>query len=253
MVFGFFGKSVSADLVIINGHIYTQDPENPWVEAVACKDGKVLALGTASEMEAFQGKTTEVLDLQGHYMAPGFFDAYGTPVLDVFRQSCLFIDEDMSVEDIVNFLSEQLKIDSSEDTLFAYGYPLTLLKDLGPKEATALLDELDTNRPILLLSKDGYGAWINTIGLSMAKEAAEEEGIEILNLPFTISVLNPFSYEEIQTAVINQSFGLMPQKVIPASITVAHLMFLTISIRTFWLPWIRKGCCLSVIMALCRL
>ena len=55
MVFGFFGKSAAADLVIVNGHIYTQDPENPWVEAVACKDGIVLALGTAKEMEAFQG------------------------------------------------------------------------------------------------------------------------------------------------------------------------------------------------------
>ena len=90
MVFGFFGKAAAADLVIVNGHIYTQDSETPWVDAVACKDGKVLALGTAGEMDAYQGKTTEVLDLQGHYMAPGFIDAYGTPVLDVFRQCCLF-------------------------------------------------------------------------------------------------------------------------------------------------------------------
>ncbi len=207
MVFGFFGKAAAADLVIVNGHIYTQDSENPWVEAVACKDGKVLALGTAEEMDAYQGKTTEVLDLQGHYMAPGFVDAYGTPVLDVFRQTCLFVDEDMSAAEIVSVLSEQLTKDTSENTLFAYGYRSTLLKDLGPEAATALLDGLNTTRPILLLSKDGYGAWINNIGISMAKEAAEEEGIEILNLPFTISVLNPFSFEEIQTAVINQAWA----------------------------------------------
>ncbi len=206
MVFGFFGKAAVADLVIVNGHIYTQDADAPWVEAVACKDGKVLALGSAGEMDGYKGKTTEVLDLQGHYMAPGFIDAYGTPVLDVFRQTCLFVDESQSAEDIVNVLSEQLKKDTSENTLFAYGYRSTLLKELGPEKATALLDELNTDRPILLLSKDGYGAWINTIGLTMAKEAAEDEGIEILNLPFTISVLNPFSFEEIQTAVINQAW-----------------------------------------------
>jgi hypothetical protein len=158
-------------------------------------------------MDAYQGKTTEVLDLQGHYMAPGFIDAYGTPVLDVFRQTCLFVDEDLSAEDIIKVLSEQLTKDKSENTLFAYGYRSTLLKELGPEAATALLDGLNTTRPVLLLSKDGYGAWINTIGLNMAKEAAEEEGIEILNLPFTISVLNPFSYEEIQTAVINQAWA----------------------------------------------
>lgn len=207
MVFGLFGKATAADLLIVNGHIYTQDPENPWVEAVACKDGKVLALGTAGEMDALKGKATEVLDLQGHYMAPGFIDAYGTPVLDVFCQSCLFLNESMSVDEIIAFVSEQLSKSDSEDTFFAYGYHSTLLKELGSEEATALLDELNTTRPILLLSKDGYGAWINTIGLSMAQEAAEEEGIEILNLPFTISVLNPFSYEEIQTAVINQAWN----------------------------------------------
>ncbi len=207
MVFGFFEKAAAADLVIVNGHIYTQDSENPWAEAVACKDGKVLALGTAGEMGAYQGKTTEVLDLQGHYMAPGFIDAYGTPVLDVFRQTCLFVEEELSAEEIVDILSEELKKDTSENTLFAYGYGSTLLKELGPEAATALLDGLNTTRPILLLSKDGYGAWINTIGLNMAKEAAEEEGFEILNLPFTISVLNPFSYEEIQTAVINQAWA----------------------------------------------
>jgi hypothetical protein len=206
MVFGLFGKVTAADLVIVNGHIYTQDPENPWVEAVACKDGKVLALGTVGEMDTFQGKTTEVLDLQGHYMAPGFIDAFGTPVLDVFRQSCLFLNEAMSVDEIIAFVSEQLSKIDSEDTFFAYGYHSTLLQDLGAEAATALLDGLDTTRPILLLSKDGYGAWINTIGLTMAKEAADEEGIEILSLPFTISVLNPFSYEEIQTAVINQAW-----------------------------------------------
>jgi Amidohydrolase family len=207
MIFGLFEKAVAADLVIVNGHICTQDPQNPWVEAVACKDGKVLALGSASEMEPFQGKTTEVLDLQGHYMAPGFIDAFGTPVLDVFRQNVLFLDETMSVDDIISFVSEQLTKSESEDTFFAYGYPSALLKDLGAEAATALLDGIATARPILLLSKDGYGAWINTIGLSMAKEAAEEEGLEILNLPFTISVLNPFSYEEIQTSVINQAWA----------------------------------------------
>jgi hypothetical protein len=206
MVFGFFEKAASADLIIVNGHIYTQDSANPWVEAVACKDGKVLALGTAREMDPYKGKTTEVLDLQGHYMAPGFIDAYGTPVLDVFAQTCLFLDEALSVEEIINILSEQLTKDTSENTFFAYGYRSTLLKDLGPEKATALLDGLNTSRPILLLSKDGYGAWINTIGLAMAKEVAEEEGIEILNLPFTISVLNPFSFEEIQTAVIHQAW-----------------------------------------------
>jgi predicted amidohydrolase YtcJ len=206
MVFGFFGKSNVADMIIVNGHIYTQDREMPWAEAVACKDGKVLAIGGMEEIGAMQGKTTEVLDLQGHYMTPGLIDSAGTPVLDVFRRCCHFLDETMTIEEVLDFVSKEMAKEKSEDTFFAYGYASSLLKDLAPAQATAMLDQLGGTRPILLLSKDGFGAWMNTIGLDMANEAAEEEGMEILSLPFTISVLNPFSYEEIQTAVIDQAF-----------------------------------------------
>ena len=206
MAFGLFGKSTSADLLVVNGHIYTQDQDIPWVEAVACKDGKVLALGDARTLETYRGKTTEVLDLQGHYMTPGFIDAYGTPVLDVFRESCLFLEKEQTVEDILKTLAAELEKENTGDTLFAYGYKASLIKDLGQQEATGLLDGLNAQRPILLLSEDGYNAWINTIGLKLAQEAADEEAVEILSLPFTISVLNPFSYEEIQTAVINQAW-----------------------------------------------
>lgn len=206
MVFGLFGKAAVADLIIVNGHIYTQDADIPWVEAVACKDGKIVALGGPQEVDGFHGKTTEVLDLQGHYMVPGLIEAYGTPVLDVFRQCILFLDEDMSIDDVVQFVKKELAKKDSEDTFFAYGYASSLLNELNPEEATALLDALDTSRPILLLSKDGFGAWLNTVGMTMAKEAAEEEAVEILSLPFTLGVLNPFPYEEIQTAVVNQAF-----------------------------------------------
>jgi hypothetical protein len=206
MAFGLFGKSTSADLLVVNGHIYTQDQDIPWVEAVACKDGKVLAFGDARSLETYRGKTTEVLDLQGHYMTPGFIDAYGTPVLDVFRESCLFLEKEQTVEDILKTLAAELEKENTGDTLFAYGYKAALIKDLGQQEATGLLDGLNAQRPILLLSEDGYNAWINTIGLKLAQEAADEEAVEILSLPFTISVLNPFSYEEIQTAVINQAW-----------------------------------------------
>ena len=209
MVFGFFGKSNVADMIIVNGHIYTQDQEMPWAEAVACKDGKVLAIGGTEELSAMQGKHTEVLDLQGHYMTPGFIEAAGTPVLDVFRRCCHFLDEAMTIEEVLDFVSKNLAEeakDKDEDIFFAYGYASTLLKDLAPAQATAMLDQLGATRPILLLSKDGFGAWMNTIGLDMANEAAEEEGMQILSLPFTISVLNPFTYEDIQTEVINQAF-----------------------------------------------
>ncbi len=207
MAFSLFGKSNVADLIIVNGHIYTQDPELPWVTGVACKDGKVLAVGSEEDMSQYQGKTTEVLDLTGHYMTPGLLDSYGTPVLDVFRQCCLFLDDSLSIADTLDQIASKLKADDGVDTFFAYGYASDLLKDLTAEEATSLLDKLEETRPILLLSQDGYGAWINTPALTMVQEAADEEALDILTLPFTFSVLNPFSYDAIQNSVVHQAWN----------------------------------------------
>ena len=45
MAFGFFKKNLAADLVLKNGKIITQDANLPQAEAVACKDGKIAAVG----------------------------------------------------------------------------------------------------------------------------------------------------------------------------------------------------------------
>ena len=59
------GPENPADKVFTNGTIYTVDESNPKVEAVAVKDGLILALGTSEEMQAYVGESTEVIDLQG--------------------------------------------------------------------------------------------------------------------------------------------------------------------------------------------
>ena len=47
MAFGFFKKSETADTIFMGGRIYTQDSNLPWAEAVACKDGRVIAVGAS--------------------------------------------------------------------------------------------------------------------------------------------------------------------------------------------------------------
>ena len=51
MAFGLFKKKHTADIIYMNGHVYTQDPAFPWATAVACKDGKVIAIGDFEGMD----------------------------------------------------------------------------------------------------------------------------------------------------------------------------------------------------------
>ncbi len=62
--------------IYLNGTIHTLDPAHPRVEALACRDGRVVALGRSDELRSLARSAAEVVDLQGHAAVPGFIDAH---------------------------------------------------------------------------------------------------------------------------------------------------------------------------------
>ncbi len=66
-----------ADRIFTGGPVLTMDDAAPRAEAVAVKDGKIIAVGTVDEIMALKGDGTEVTDLAGRALLPGFFDAHG--------------------------------------------------------------------------------------------------------------------------------------------------------------------------------
>ena len=64
----------SADLVFINGKIWTVDERQPVAEGVAIADGKIVEVGLNAKIQAFVGSKTRVVDLKGRLMLPGFID-----------------------------------------------------------------------------------------------------------------------------------------------------------------------------------
>jgi predicted amidohydrolase YtcJ len=66
----------SADLVLTNGRIYTVDNARPQVSALAVRDGRVLFVGSDAEAKALAGPSTQVIDLRGAAVYPGFTDAH---------------------------------------------------------------------------------------------------------------------------------------------------------------------------------
>ena len=66
----------AADLVLLNGRIWTGNAAQPEAEAVACLGGKVAAVGGTAEIRRWIGPRTRVIDLQGKRLVPGFNDAH---------------------------------------------------------------------------------------------------------------------------------------------------------------------------------
>jgi len=66
----------AASLVLINGKIWTGDGSRPEAAAVACRLGRIVAVGTTEEARTWVGTGTEVVDLKGQRVVPGFNDAH---------------------------------------------------------------------------------------------------------------------------------------------------------------------------------
>ena len=67
---------LAADLVLIHGRIWTEDPEKPEVEAVAVVGDRIVRAGNSAEIATLVGPVTRVIELKGRRVVPGFNDAH---------------------------------------------------------------------------------------------------------------------------------------------------------------------------------
>lgn len=66
----------TADMIVTNAKVSTMDEANSTVDALAVKDGQVLATGSAEEMNAYRGENTQVIDANGRRVVPGLNDSH---------------------------------------------------------------------------------------------------------------------------------------------------------------------------------
>jgi predicted amidohydrolase YtcJ len=68
-----------ADTVLRNGYVYTVDEHDTVQQAVAVRDGLIVHVGSNSSAAAYIGPDTQVVDLAGRMLMPGFVDAHMHP------------------------------------------------------------------------------------------------------------------------------------------------------------------------------
>jgi predicted amidohydrolase YtcJ len=200
MAFGFFKKNETADTIFMGGKIFTQNSDFPWAEAVACKDGLILAVGDYEDVSEFEGKNTEIVDLEGGVMLPGYIDTCGHPVMNAFKESCLFLSEG-DLEDTLAQISEYAAANEDAGVIFAYGYEESILKGIEAEQARALLDKVSADKPVIALGKSGFHCFVNTVATEIVKAAAEEDEIQAITLSYLLGIIEPIDLDAMPEAV----------------------------------------------------
>src|SRR3954469_25348097 len=73
---GLCAQAQDPETILIHGKIATVDPQFSMREALAIRDGKILALGNSAEIQKLAGRSTRVIDLQGRTVIPGLIDSH---------------------------------------------------------------------------------------------------------------------------------------------------------------------------------
>ncbi|HMW27372.1 MAG TPA: amidohydrolase family protein, partial [Ferruginibacter sp.] len=166
------------DAVYVNGIVYTVDSAFSKAEAFAVKDGKIVAVGTASEMEKYDAK--ERIDLKGKFVYPGFYDAH-----------CHFYGYGVDLKK--TWLIGTTSFDAIVDTLVKYkdrrfmGWGFGRGWDQNDWDNKAWpdrtkLDSLFPDVPVFLMRIDGHAALVNGKALTLAgiTNKTKVEGGEVL-------------------------------------------------------------------------
>ena len=189
LLFGHVEDQEKADLVVTNGKIFTISEENPEVQAVAVKDGKIIALGTTKKIKGYIGPSTKVLDVRRKLVLPGFIDAHCHFSSGGRSLSMLDLSSAMSIVYIQEKIAERIKETPKGKLVSGYvSFPNpTLYGELGwpTKE---ILDKVSPDNPVVMRRRGGHAVWVNSVVLEMSnitKDSEAPEGGEIVFDPKT--------------------------------------------------------------------
>lgn len=163
----------SADTVFTNGYVYTVDADRRVAEAVAVRGGLIEFVGSNEDVRAYIAADTEVIDLDGQMLLPGFHDSH-THILigDAADEECDLMNLE-SVAAVEARLREctQLAGLGEERWIVGSGWAAYLWPRSEPDKA--ILDELFPRRPVVLGSSFGHTLWVNSRAMEIAGIHAE--------------------------------------------------------------------------------
>ncbi|MEP5254822.1 MAG: amidohydrolase [Winogradskyella arenosi] len=169
----------NADLMVTNANVYTVDEAFSKAEAFAVKDGKIIAVGSASEIEA-KYTAADTINAEGQTVVPGLIDAHCHFLGLGFNQQTVNLFGTTSFEDMMKRVLD-FQNAHHKDYILGRGWDQNdwEIKEFPNKN---LLDKLYPNTPIALTRIDGHAILANQAALDLGKVTVDSkiEGGEVV-------------------------------------------------------------------------
>jgi len=158
-----------ADLIIHGGPVLTVNATNQVVEALAVRDGLVLATGSLAEIMPLKSAATTVIDLHGKTLLPGFIAAHEHPALSAVFKGAIDLSgfTYKSNREVWATLRKVVSATPKGEWIYAGGLDPILTSDLQVPMRQAL-DEIAPDNPLVLVSQTMHSYWANSLAFAEA-------------------------------------------------------------------------------------
>lgn len=172
-----------ATLVFKNAHVQTMVSEDDIAEAVAVKGNEIVYVGTSAGVEEFVGDNTQVIDLKGAFLSPGFIDSHiHAPGSWLNRLFAISLEGMTTNEEYLDAIKKH--VDEHPDSEFYNGGPFMfnayeLPDGTNPGPLASDLDAICSDKPIMLTDVSNHCMWANSKALELAgitKDTPNPEG-----------------------------------------------------------------------------
>jgi predicted amidohydrolase YtcJ len=162
-----FGQPQPADIAIINANIRTMAEKMPRAEAVAIRDGRIVAVGTDLDIRPYIAKTTRIIDAAGQLVLPGFNDSHVHFIGIGNRFSSIDLSEAGSAEEMRSRFADYARFLPKGRWILGsrWGHEKWPGKALPTRQ---LIDPVTPDTPVFVYAADPKVALVNTRALVLA-------------------------------------------------------------------------------------
>ncbi len=172
-IFSCSEKKTPADLIIRGGTIYTVDDSSPVVEAVAVTGDKIVYAGDLKNISKYEGENTQVIDLQGKTMTPGFIEGHGHFMGLGYNELQLDLMNITSYEEMVEKVKEAVAKAQPGQWIVGRGWhqdkwntkPEKMIKGFQTHQ---MLSEVSPDNPVFLRHASGHAGFANAKAMQIA-------------------------------------------------------------------------------------
>ncbi len=138
-----------ADVIFVNGAVYTMDVNRSWATAVAVRDDKIIYVGFDEGVAALKGPDTRVVDLDGKMLMPSFQDVHIHPMESGKQALTVNLEGMRTIREYVAVVKAYADANPDEAWILGGGWSMDVFGP-GARTSKKLLDAVVPDRPVFL-------------------------------------------------------------------------------------------------------